>query len=122
MQRRVHGFRQRRQNIDPDIGNLAIEKEEFGVFRHGRDYYNRRRTDELIPWGKPLQKPPEKAAAGKIACPTAKTQFATFALRLWRRRCRGLSAVLRNSAGRHAFRGNPEGRAPPGSRIPEAPG
>jgi hypothetical protein len=45
MKRRVHGFRQRRQDIDPDIGNLAVEKEEFGVFGHGRHYYNRTSFD-----------------------------------------------------------------------------
>ena len=42
MKRRVHRFRQRRQNVDPHGRNLAIRKQEFGVLGHGRDYYNRR--------------------------------------------------------------------------------
>ena len=42
MKRRVQRFRQRRQNVDPDGGNLAIGKQEFGMLGHGRDYYNRR--------------------------------------------------------------------------------
>src|ERR1035437_10236195 len=41
MKRWGHGFRQRRQDIDPDGGNLAIGQQEFRMLRHGRDYYNR---------------------------------------------------------------------------------
>src|ERR1039458_7285587 len=69
MQRRVHGFRQRRQNIDPDIGNLAIEKEELGVFGHGRDYYNRRRTGWFITWGKPCRSRLKRRLQARVPAP-----------------------------------------------------